>query len=94
MSIFIRNPEVERAARELAQRRGKNLTEAVGEAVEAALEVERAKTPRRPTLEEIKAATAEFRRKAGLDKVKLNVAEADFDALWEIPGFDPKDDPS
>jgi antitoxin VapB len=93
MSIFIRNPEVERAARELAQRRGKNLTEVVGEAVEAALEIERAKPRRRPTLEEMKAATVEFRQKAGLDKVKLNVTKADFDALWEIPGFEPKDEP-
>jgi antitoxin VapB len=35
----------------------------------------------------MKAATDEFRRKAGLDKVKLNVTKADFDALWEIPGL-------
>jgi antitoxin VapB len=94
MSIFIRNPEVERAARELAQRRGKNLTEAVGEAVEAALEVERAKPRRRPTLEDMNAATERFRKAVGLDKRKLNATKSDFDALWEIPGFDPKDDPS
>jgi len=90
MSLFIRNPEVERDARELARLQGKTLTEVVGDTLKAALEAERAKPRRRPTVAEIMAATDEFRRKAGLDKVKLNVTKADFDALWEIPGFDPE----
>ena len=90
MSLFIRNTEAETAARELAQLQGKTLTEAVRDSLKATLEAERAKPRRRPTVDEILAATDEFRRKAGLDKVKLNVTKADFDALWEIPGFDPE----
>jgi hypothetical protein len=89
MSIFIRNPKVEQDARELARLRGKNLTEVFGELVTEALELERAKPKPRPTLAEIKEATAEFRRKAGLDQVKLNITKADFDALWDIPELDP-----
>ena len=87
MGIFIKNPEVERKARELAERRGESLTFVIGQALDRELEIEQAKPRRRPTLEEMKAATDEFRRKAGLDKVKLNVTKADFDALWEIPGL-------
>ncbi len=94
MSVFIRNPEVERAARELARLRRQSLTEAVGEAVEAALAAERARPRARATLAEMKAATDAFRRKAGLDKLKLNVTRADFDALWDIPGVGEPDDGS
>ena len=36
----------------------------------------------------MQAATDEFRRVTGLDKVKLNVTKADYDQLWEIPGLD------
>jgi hypothetical protein len=86
MSVFIRNPEVERAARELARLQRLSLTEAIGAAVETALAIERAKPVPRPTLVEMKAATDAFRRKAGLDTFKLNVTRADFDALWDIPG--------
>jgi antitoxin VapB len=39
----------------------------------------------------MRAATEEFRRATGLDKMKLNVTKADFDALWEIPGLDDVD---
>ena len=96
MGIFIKNPEVERKARELARLTGQSLTGAVEQALEGALaEQRRAEVARRrPTLEEMIAATDEFRRKTGLDKVKLNVTRADFDALWELPDlatdFDPK----
>ncbi len=91
MGIFIKNPEVERKARELARLQKKSLTEAVGEAVQIALEAEQAKPRRKPTLQEMIEATDRFRKKAGLDKVKLNVTKADFDALWEIPGFEVTD---
>jgi antitoxin VapB len=93
MGIFIKNPEVERKARELAALRGASLTAAVDMALDDALRAERAKPRGRPTLEQMRAATDEFRRATGLDKVKLNVTKADFDALWEIPGledFDPE----
>jgi antitoxin VapB len=91
MSVFIKNPEVERAARELARLRGVTLTDAVGEAVGAALEAERAKPRRRPTVEEMIAATDQFRKAVGLDKRRLNVTRADFDALWDIGA---EDDPA
>ena len=94
MGIFIKNPEVERKARELARLTGKTLTAAIEEAVDQALASEETKPRGRPTFEEMKAATAEFRKAVGLDKVKLNVNRADFDALWEIPGLDSEFDPS
>jgi antitoxin VapB len=94
MSMFIKNPDVERAARELARLRGTSLTDAVGQALQHALASEREKARPRPTAAEMKAATDRFRKAIGLDKRKLDVTKADFDALWEIPGFDPKDDVS
>ena len=91
MSIFIKNPETERKARELARLTGETLTGAIDAALTQRLEDERAKPRRRPTLEEMQAATDEFRRVSGLDKLKLNVTRADFDKLWEIPGVDEGD---
>ena len=95
MGIFIKNPEVERKARELARLTGQSLTAAVDKALDEALvEQQRIETARRrPTLEQMIAATDEFRRKTGLDKLKLNVTRADFDALWETPGLDSDFDP-
>jgi antitoxin VapB len=93
LGIFIKNPDVERKARELAALRGKTITAAIEDGLDHELGIERAKR-RRPTLAEMQAATDEFRRKTGLDKAKLSVTRADFDALWEAPdiegGFDPK----
>lgn len=43
MALNIKNPSVQAAARELAQRRGQSLTAAVGQAVQEALERERNK---------------------------------------------------
>ncbi|MGH6958204.1 MAG: type II toxin-antitoxin system VapB family antitoxin [Caulobacteraceae bacterium] len=83
MGIFIKNPEVERKARELADLRRVSITAALGEALDEAIKTERAKPHKKRTLEEMQAATDEFRRKAGLDKVKLGVTRADFDAMWE-----------
>jgi antitoxin VapB len=88
MSVFIRNPQVERAARELAALRKQSLTEAVGDAVEAALALERAKPKPPLTVESMWAATDEFRRKVGLDKRDAKTTRADFDALWQIPELD------
>jgi hypothetical protein len=83
MSVFIRNPEVEKAIRELARLKRQSLTEAVGEALEAALVVERARPRARPTVVEIMAATEDFRRKIGLDTKGPPITRADFDALWD-----------
>jgi antitoxin VapB len=91
VGIFIKNPEVERKARELAARSGASLTTVIGQALDR--ELQRTQPRRRPTVEEMRAATAEFRRKAGLDQGKLNVTRADFDALWEIDGVGRQADP-
>jgi antitoxin VapB len=94
MGIFIKNPEVERKARELARLTGKSLTAAIGQAVDRELEQENAKPRDRPTVEEMIEATERFRKAVGLDKVKLNVTRADFDALWQLPGLNTDFDPS
>jgi antitoxin VapB len=92
MGIFIKNPEVERKARELARREGCTLTAAIEEALDRRLAEEPSTQPeRRPTYEEIIAATDEFRRKIGLDKVKVEpMTKRDWDALWPtgIPEID------
>jgi antitoxin VapB len=92
MGIFIKNPEVERKARELAARRGESLTAVIGHALDRELQAERDRTRGRPSLEEMRAATDEFRRRVGLDKVRLNITRADFDALWDfVPGVVKED---
>jgi antitoxin VapB len=90
MGIFIKNPETEKAVREIAALRGETITGVIDALAREALARETPK-PRKRTLEEMRAATDEFRRKTGLDKQKLNVTKADFDALWEIPGLDLSD---
>jgi antitoxin VapB len=91
MGIFIKNPEVERKARELARLEGKTLTAVIGEALDEKLERRPRSKRRRPTLEEMQEATERFRKAVGLDKRKVNVTKADFDALWDLPGLEPKD---
>ena len=91
MGIFIKNPETEKAVREIAALRGQTITGVIDALAREALQREAPAPPLR-TLESMRAATAEFRRKTGLDKVKLNVTKADFDALWEIPGVTDVDD--
>ena len=91
MGIFIKNPETEKAVREIAALRGDTITGVIDALAREALARETPK-PRKRTLEEMRAATDEFRRKTGLDKRKLNITKADFDALWEIPGLDLSDD--
>jgi antitoxin VapB len=93
MGIFIKNPETERAVREIAALRGETITGVIGALAREALERETPSPPkRRPTLAEMMAATDEFRRAVGLDKRKLNVTKADFDELNEIPGLELRDD--
>lgn len=82
MAIHIKNVETERKARELATLTGGTITGVIDQALEQRLIEERGKR-KRPTLEEMIAATDEFRRKAGLDKEKLNITKADFDALYD-----------
>lgn len=86
MGIFIRNAETERDIRELAVREGISLTEAVSVSVKDRL----AKAPpakRKPTFEEMVAATDEFRKAIGLDKPHAPITKEDFDDLYDdIPG--------
>jgi antitoxin VapB len=94
MGILIKNPEAERAVRELAELTGESLTTAVEVAVRERLAAKQqeAQPRRKRTVAEIMEATTRFREAVGLDKHKLNVTKADFDALNEIPGLDIRDD--
>ncbi len=91
MAILIKNPETERKARELASLRGQSITAAVDGALERAL----AETPpsrRRPSLEEMIAATEALRREAGITGPLPPVTKAEWDELNEIPGLAEDDD--
>jgi antitoxin VapB len=91
MGIFIKNPEVERKARELARLTGKSLTAVVEEGLDRQLAERPAPAPPRPTIEEMRAATERFRRAIGLDKVKVTpMTKKDWDDLWPtgIPEID------
>ena len=93
MGIFIKNPETEKAVREIAALRGETITGVIDALAREALQREQqAPLKRRPTLAEMMAATDEFRRAVGLDKRKVNATKADFDALNEIPGLELQDD--
>lgn len=83
MGIFIKNPETERKARELARLRGETLTAVIDAALDKALEAEASVIRKARSVEEMMAATRAFRRNVGLDKVKRSVTKADFDALWD-----------
>lgn len=91
MGIFIKNPETERKARELAQRRGSSLTAAVDQALDEALKAEGSTPRRKRSLEEIRAATDRFRKATGLDQLPPTpITKAEWDALWPtgIPEID------
>ena len=91
MGIFIKNPDVERKARQLAELEGKTLTAVIAEALDEKLE-RRPKPPGpKPTLEEMRAATAKFRRLAGLDRAPhAQISKKEWDAMWPtgIPEID------
>ena len=81
IAILIKNPETERKARELARLTGKTITSAI----EAALDMElaHARPKRRPTVEEMLAATRLLHADRGLEEPAPPVTREDFDALWE-----------
>jgi antitoxin VapB len=82
MGIFIKNPEVERKARELARLTGRSLTAVVEEGLDRQLAERPVPAPPRPTVEEMLAATERFRRAIGLDKVKVApMTKRDWDDL-------------
>jgi antitoxin VapB len=91
MAILIKNPETERKARELATLKGETLTGAIDGALDKALAEAMPKT-RRPTLEEIIAATDEVHRRTGIKGPQAPVTKAEWDELNEIPGFAERDD--
>ena len=91
MGIFIKNPEVERKARELARLTGQSLTASIEAALDRQLLEQSARCGRRRTVAEIHEATERFRRVSGLDKVAYKpFTKADWDALWPtgIPEID------
>ncbi|PZQ65666.1 MAG: hypothetical protein DI570_00760 [Phenylobacterium zucineum] len=83
MAILIRNPEVERKARELASLRGTTITAALDGALEQALADAKPPVKRRPTVEEMLEATRRLRARAGISEDLPPVTREDFDALWE-----------
>ncbi len=85
MAILIKNPETERKARELASLRGQSITAAIDGALERALAEARPK--RRPTIEEMIAATEKFRAQSGVKGPLPPVTKEEWDEINEIPGF-------
>jgi len=84
MGIFIKNPETERKARELARLRGDSLTAVIDAALDDALAEEQARTLVRASADDIEAASAQLRAALGLDrKPQPPVLREEFDALWE-----------
>jgi antitoxin VapB len=87
MAILIKNPEVERKARELASLRGESITAVINGALDRALAEAQPPTKRKPTLDEMIEATHRFRKAVGLDKRSVDTSRARFDEINEIPGF-------
>ncbi|CAN5662989.1 hypothetical protein BH10PSE5_BH10PSE5_23320 [soil metagenome] len=85
MAILIKNVDVEKRARELAALTGESLTGAIDEALKLRLAQENAKVKPRPTVAEMMAATARFRKAVGLDRRKVNATRQTFDDLWAEP---------
>lgn len=86
MAILIKNPETERKARELASLRGQSITSVIDGALDRALA--EAQPKRRPTLEEMIAATERFRARSGVKGPLPPVTKEEWDEINEIPGFD------
>jgi antitoxin VapB len=88
VGILIKNPEAERAVRELAELTGESLTMAIEIAVKerlAAKRQERPKhVPRSPA--EMKALTRHLFTPAARAGLIPPPTQADYDELWETPG--------
>jgi antitoxin VapB len=87
MAILIKNPEVERKARELASLRGLGITAAIDGALDRALAEARPKA--RLTVDEIEAATLKLWRDAGRepDDPLPPITKEEWDEINEIPGL-------
>ena len=90
MAILIKNPETERKARELATLRGQSITSVIDGALDRALA--EAQPRRRPTAQDILAATERLRAAAGIHGPQPPVTKAEWDEINEIPGFDEDGD--
>ena len=91
MAILIKNPETERKARELASLRGQSITAVIDGALDVALAEAQPKR-RRPTVEEIEAATERLWQDAGIKGPLPPVTKAEWDEINEVPGFHEDDD--
>jgi antitoxin VapB len=90
MGILIKNPEAERAVRELAELTGESLTTAVEVAVKERLEAKRAAAPRHKprSVAEMDAITWKYLTPEARAGLIPPITKADFDAINEIPGLD------
>lgn len=86
MAILIKNPEVERKARELARLRGQSITAVVDGALDKALAEAQPKR-RKLSLEEMIAATDRMHERAGIKGPLPPLTKAEWDELNEIPGL-------
>jgi len=86
VAILIKNPETERKARELASLKGETLTGAIDGALDKAL-AEAVPKRRKPTLEEMIAATDRMRARAGIAGPQPPITKAEWDEINEVPGF-------
>ena len=91
MAILIKNPETERKARELASLRGQSITAVIDGALDRALAEAQPKR-RRPTVEEMEAATELLWQEAGIKGPLPPVTKAEWDEINEVPGFHEDDD--
>ena len=91
MAILIKNPETERKARELASLRGQSITAVIDGALDRALADAQPKR-RRPTVEEIEAATVRLWEDAGIKGPLPPVTKEEWDEINEVPGFHEDDD--
>lgn len=85
MAILIKNPETERKARELAMLKGDTITGAIDGALDKA--IAEAAPRRRPTLDEMIAATDRFHEMAGIRGPQPPVTKAEWDDINAVPGF-------
>ncbi|WP_293900831.1 type II toxin-antitoxin system VapB family antitoxin [Phenylobacterium sp.] len=86
MAILIKKPETERKARELASLRGQSITAVIDGALDVA-PAEAQPKRRRPTVDEIEAATERLWQEAGIKGPLPPVTKAEWDEINEIPGF-------
>ena len=90
MGILIKNPEAERAVRELAALTGESLTTAIEIAVKERLDAKRAAAPRHKprSVEEMDAITWKYLTPEARAGLIPPITKADYDALNAIPGVD------